>query len=97
MAVNISHRSPANKRFHGLLIDMTGKRVGRWTVLALHPKRCGRKAVWWCRCECGTERGVIGKDLRRGRSTSCGCRRQEENASQRTAALKRGRIILGAQ
>src|SRR5262249_17298844 len=49
-----------------------------------HPQRSGRKAVWWCRCECGTERGVVGKDLRRGCSRSCGCLTRECSRTRMT-------------
>lgn len=42
---------------------------GKWTVLG----RDGRKAR--CRCECGTERNVSVGDLRSGKSTNCGCKR----------------------
>src|SRR5262249_15497270 len=56
------------------LIELTGKRFGRWTVLALHPKRRCRQAVWLCRCDCGTQRLVFGHSLRQGDSTCCGCR-----------------------
>jgi hypothetical protein len=31
-----------------------------------------RKAMWLCRCDCGTERVVNGRDLRKGHSKSCG-------------------------
>src|SRR5215470_2191476 len=54
------------------LIDVTGKRFGRWTVLALHPERTRRQATWLCRCDCGTERIVCGAALRNGHSASCG-------------------------
>ena len=37
-----------------------------------------RPARWLCRCQkCGTERGVIGANLTRGLSTSCGCFRRD--------------------
>src|SRR5262245_4672429 len=72
----------------GKLIDLTGKRFGRWKVLAIHPQRyrwgIGRRGVWhcvalWhCRCDCGTERIVHGNSLRRGWSKSCGCLRREK-------------------
>jgi len=32
-------------------IDLTGKRFGRWKVLAIHPER--RRPLWLCRCDCG--------------------------------------------
>lgn len=34
-----------------------------------------RAAAWLCRCECGRDRVVRGKNLRNGGTTSCGCKR----------------------
>jgi hypothetical protein len=62
------------------LIDLTGQRFGRWRVLALHPERyrCGKDkravaVLWRCVCICGEERLVLGTNLSRGMSRSCGC------------------------
>jgi hypothetical protein len=54
------------------MIDLTGKRFGRWVVqrLASSPNP---GAHWLCLCDCGTSRVVDGHGLRRGRSESCGC------------------------
>jgi hypothetical protein len=54
------------------LIDLTGKRFGRWLVLG---KGAGTHSLtrWRCRCDCGHIRIVIGINLRRGASMSCGC------------------------
>src|SRR6516165_5248847 len=63
------------------IIDLTGKRFGRWTVLALHPKRYRRwYPLWLCRCSCPdrTQRLVLGFSLRQGKSRSCGCVRREK-------------------
>lgn len=49
---------------------MLGARVGRWTVV---DRAEGRGGSWLCVCECGTRRVVLGARLRRGRSRSCGC------------------------
>jgi hypothetical protein len=54
------------------LIDLTGQRFGRWTVLTLHPKRTGRRTLWRCVCDCGSERLVDAARLRSGGSKSCG-------------------------
>src|SRR6516164_6497947 len=65
-----SRREPRPRR----ITDISGKRFGRWSVLALHPERFrGRGAMWACVCDCGTEGVVSGQHLRRGESTSCGC------------------------
>lgn len=62
--------------------DLTGKKFGRWTVLKqvedyIFPNGEHRKQ-WLCKCECGTERIVLGKILRNGQSKSCGCWRNEK-------------------
>ena len=54
------------------MIDLTGQRFGRLTVI----ERAGTKhgeAVWRCRCDCGNEVVVSGYKLRTGHSKSCGC------------------------
>jgi hypothetical protein len=55
-----------------LLIDLTGKRFGRWTVVAY-----ARGQKWHCVCDCGTRRVVRGQCLRTGESRSCGCLHKE--------------------
>ena len=52
--------------------DMTGRRFGRWTVIARGGNNRHRKAMWLCRCDCGNECVVDGRDLRNGHSKSCG-------------------------
>ena len=47
-------------------IDMAGKTFGRWTVLSY-----AGASKWQCRCECGYEKDVEGKSLRRGQSQGC--------------------------
>lgn len=51
--------------------DLTGLRFGSWLVLELAPYK--RRPKWLCRCDCGTERVVMGGNLRGGLSESCGC------------------------
>lgn len=50
--------------------DLTGLPFGLWTVLREAESRNSRR-YWRCRCECGTEASVDGKELRIGRSNSC--------------------------
>jgi len=63
------------------LIDMTGQRCGKWTVLRRALPRL-RPTKWVCRCDCGTIAGVVGSTLRNKTSTQClGCRRRIYNTS----------------
>lgn len=57
--------------------DLTGLVFGHLTVLNQcedHVSAGGtKKAQWLCRCVCGRDIKVIGTNLRRGNSKSCGC------------------------
>ncbi len=55
------------------IVDMTGQKIGRLTVLG--PAGFKRRlAAWRCLCECGKETVVAGGHLRGRRGTrSCGC------------------------
>jgi hypothetical protein len=59
----------------GTLIDETGNRYGRLTVLEEAGRSCWRRALWLCRCDCGNEVVVSGTKLRSGAVKSCGCLR----------------------
>lgn len=62
--------------------DLSGKTIGRWTVLERVPG--SGPAKWRCRCQCGTERIVLARSLKAGESLSCGClNRERVKASQR--------------
>lgn len=53
--------------------DLTGQKFGKWTVLEFSHVAPRGRAVWLCRCECGTERKVYAYNLNSGASTSCWC------------------------
>lgn len=53
-----------------------GTKYGRWTLLkeADDPRR---DRYFICRCDCGLEKIVHGRNLRTGKTRSCGCLRNE--------------------
>ena len=59
------------------IIDETGNKYGRLTVLEYSPTTGGQGAQWLCKCECGKEVIVSGINLRRGKTKSCGCLQKE--------------------
>ena len=61
----------------GKLIDLTGEKFGRWTVLGRADDYYTGNSRWNCICSCGAERVVMSTILRRGESKSCGCLRGE--------------------
>jgi hypothetical protein len=50
------------------LIDLSGQKFGRWSVLLYSGNR-----KWSCRCECGNTKDVNSYSLKSGDSKSCGC------------------------
>lgn len=60
-------KSPTN------LVEMVGKTFGRLTVLSRDGVSKEGKAMWRCRCDCGTVSTHNGKLIRDGTTNSCGC------------------------
>lgn len=53
------------------LIDLTGQKFGKWTVLERSSNDRNGNLRWLCRCDCGREKIVCGKSLRSGNSKGC--------------------------
>lgn len=61
------------------LIDLTGQRFGRLTVLCKDANRITNSGSYWiCRCDCGNVKSIRSSALRRGEIQSCGCLRDEK-------------------
>lgn len=59
----------------GKKIDLTGKVFGSWSVLGQSERKTGKLLMWDCRCKCGNSVAVLGTNLTRGLTSSCGkCR-----------------------
>ena len=61
-----------------LSINMRGMRFGRLVVIKRTGKDGSRAAVWLCICDCGNKKNIVGADLRRKHTTSCGCLRRTD-------------------
>ena len=59
------------------LIDLTGQKFGRLTVLKRNSENLNGKPAWVCQCECGNIKIIRGTDLRSGKTLSCGCLQKE--------------------
>lgn len=55
------------------LIPMIGVTFNRLTVLERVANNNERKAMYLCSCSCGKQTTTLGKELRNGRTKSCGC------------------------
>ena len=77
---------------HGNLMDLTGYRFGRLTVLERgkdYVSPAGHRRVRWvCACDCGDVRLVYAQHLMRGTSAGCGtwCPANSAVAGVRTSA-----------
>ena len=60
-------------------IDLTGRTFGRLTVSR---RAAGNPPRWWCRCECGERKAILGAHLRSGAIESCGCLRRERASAR---------------
>lgn len=62
------------------LIDLTGQRFGRLTVVERGPNLYGKRTAWVCRCDCGVEALVAGNCLTSDNTRSCGCYRRNDHS-----------------
>lgn len=56
-------------------IDLTGKTIGRLTVVKQASERRNRYIMWECKCSCGNTTIVSSSNLRLEKVKSCGCGR----------------------
>lgn len=69
------------------ILDLTGQRFGRLTVVELSHKvqtPTGKRFYWQCVCDCGNETTVTVGSLRGGNTKSCGCYKLEQLAARST-------------
>jgi len=59
------------------IIEMKGQRYGRLLVLSKAKAEPNQHTRWNCACDCGKQISIVGKSLRSGVTTSCGCFHQE--------------------
>lgn len=61
------------------LIDLTGQKFGRLTVIERDYSKKNR-TYWLCQCECGNKKIVESCNLRKGLTKSCGCLQKERSS-----------------
>jgi hypothetical protein len=85
------------RRFEALV----GRRFGRLTVISCSgdskqgelPASVARDRTWRCRCDCGTEKTILGKCLLYVGTLSCGCWQSkvaQANAGEASACFRHG-------
>lgn len=79
------------------IVDETGKRYGKLTVIGQVSERKRGAIQWLCQCDCGNKVIVRGADLRVGQVASCGCliRDKSREANLKDIKGKRfGKLIV---
>ena len=71
----------------GKIIDETGSRFGRLTVIARRGSKSNGAAAWLCRCDCNNETIIPGTSLRSGGTRSCGCLQREICGQNNTLSI----------
>ncbi len=59
----------------GIINDLTGFRFGALTVLTFDVSSRGKGRRYYCKCDCGTLKSILGTNLMAGNTVSCGCMR----------------------
>ena len=59
------------------VVELSGKKCGRLTVIGRSSTGSDGQALWRCECECGNTTNVAGGHLRSGHTRSCGCLEKE--------------------
>ena len=66
------------------LIDITGQRFGRLTVMRKAGHAADRSTLWECKCDCGNTTIARRGNIIYGRTLSCGCLGKERRAETNT-------------
>ena len=70
------------------LINITGNKYSRLTVLQYDGKDKNLHHRWICKCDCGVVRSYCSGDIKNGKSKSCGClQREATSAATKTHGL----------
>lgn len=63
------------------MLDLTGQRFGRLSVIGFAGKSNNGHSKWLCRCDCGNDKTVSYEALKRGDTKSCGCYAAEKTGN----------------
>lgn len=58
--------------------DLTGMVFGRLKVIEQNGRTSDRHILWKCKCECGKFTNVSSRELRSGKTKSCGCLQKDK-------------------
>ena len=62
------------------IVDITNQKFGKLTAIKQVKQKDTDHAYWLCICECGNYHITNSYSLRKGRVTSCGCKKKEKHS-----------------
>lgn len=83
------------RRSMAKLIDLTGQRFGRLTVIERVENNRRGQARWLCRCDCKKEIVVTSSNLRCGHTNSCGCFKLDSSVTHKGSKTRLYRVWVG--
>lgn len=75
------------------VVDLTGQKFNKLTVIKKIGKDKNNNCIWECKCDCGNLCNAITKELKNGHKKSCGCILLLDRANDLTGQ-KFGRLIV---
>lgn len=76
------------------VIDLKDKRFGKLVVVERKENSRSGKAMWLCQCDCGNLKTIVGSDLTKGSTQSCGCIRIEKMKERKKEYNHRERLYV---
>lgn len=78
------------------LIDLTGQKFGRLTVIGMYGRNTRNQTTWECICDCGNTHIVVGSALRHGNTKTCGKCKKESTRRINMIGMKFGKLTVTA-
>ena len=72
--------------------DLTGQTFGNLTAISLAHERARGGVMWECECKCGTRKKILGSNLVRGSTKSCGCGQNKNRPMKNLSNQKFGQL-----
>lgn len=68
--------------------NLVDKKFNRFLVLEFKGTNKDKKSLWLCKCDCGNKKIIIGGNLIRNRSKSCGCLQKDSVTKHKMSKSK---------
>jgi hypothetical protein len=77
-----------HSRGRALFIDLTGRQINEYLTAVAYagPYKSGGGAAFSCACKCGRTKIIASRELRAGKTLSCGCHRSRRMTLRNQAA-----------